>query len=66
MGTDVYSHKGQTDTNPDTLFHRLDIPGKRILYPHEGLSDNKTDLLVDLFFEFELHGMAYLQNGICI
>lgn len=43
MGTEVNSHKEQTDTNPDPLFHRLDIPGNRIPYSQEELKDNKTD-----------------------
>lgn len=34
MQTDVNSHIEQTGTNPDPLFHRLHLPGKRISYPH--------------------------------
>ena len=33
--------KQAMDTNPDPLFHRLNIPGKRTPYPPEGLRDNK-------------------------
>lgn len=49
MATDINSHKVQTATDPDPIFHRLDIPGKRIPHPHEGLRDNKMDLLASIY-----------------
>ena len=49
MATDVNSQKLQTDTNSDPSFHRLDILGKRIPSPHEGLGDNKMDLLEAIY-----------------
>lgn len=58
MRTEVNNHEEQTGTNPNPLFHRLDISGNRIPYPQEGLGDNKT-ISIDLFLELQApqHGL---------
>lgn len=67
MAMDMNSHGVQTDTNPDPSFHKLDILGKRIPCPHEGLRDNKMDSFAPIYsLNWSLYSMAYLQNGVCI
>lgn len=46
---DINCPTQQTDTNSDPLFHNLDIPGQKIPCPHEGLRDNKTNLVASIY-----------------